>query len=86
MIYLYLPGDVWIRVSSGLTDAETIEERIYNLFISWRLAAVDKIHQTGKTGLDLNPNDQPKNSQDLRKLLETLPFQNGATTPTSAKP
>lgn len=70
-LYLYLPGNVWIRLTNGLTDAGSIEDRIYNLFIEWRTAAIDKTRETGSTGLALDPRDKPADSQELRKLLMT---------------
>lgn len=76
-LYLYLPGNVWIRVSNGLTDAGAIEDRIYNLFIEWRTAAVDKTRETGNTGLALDPKDQPTDTDDLRKLLMAPIQQSG---------
>lgn len=68
-VMLYLPQNVWIRVSAGLTDTQTIEARIYNLFISWKAAASGIAKQTGHTGLALDPNVTPTDTQQLKALL-----------------
>jgi len=70
-VFLYLPDNVWIRVSAGLTDTDSMESRIYNLFISWKAAASGVAKQTGHTGLALDPDAAPKDSQELRQLLMT---------------
>lgn len=67
-VFLYLPGNIWIRVSMGLTTTEAMEARLYNFFLAWRLAATTG-KQTGKTGLNLDPDAMPQTSEGLEKLL-----------------
>lgn len=69
-VYLHLPGKVWIRVSAGLTTGQTLESRLYNFFLSWRLG-VEKHLKTYFHGLpmDLNPTQQPATSQQVLHVL-----------------
>ncbi len=69
-VFLYMPDNTWIRVSIGLTDTASMEERLYNFFIAWKIASTSG-KQTGTTGLNLDPSAQPQNSQELSKLLST---------------
>ncbi len=67
-VFLWLPKNLWIRVGAGLTTTDDIETRIYNFFVAWRTAAATG-HETGHTGLDLNPRDAPPTIGALRKIL-----------------
>jgi conjugal transfer pilus assembly protein TraF len=67
-VFLWLPKNLWIRVGAGLTTTDDIETRIYNFFVAWRTAAATG-HETGHTGLDLNPRDVPPTIGALRKIL-----------------
>lgn len=69
-IFLYMPDNTWIRVSVGLSDTASMEDRLYNFFIAWKIASTTG-KQTGKTGMNLDPSVQPKDSQELQKLLST---------------
>lgn len=69
-VFLYMPDNTWIRVSVGLSDTASMEDRLYNFFIAWKIASTTG-KQTGKTGLNLDPSAQPQDSQELQKLLAT---------------
>lgn len=75
---LYIPKGVWIRIGAGLTTTDVLEARLYNLFVSWKMAANNAAMQTARTGLDLNPSDYPKDSQALKKILD-MPIKKGGT-------
>ncbi|QHS09093.1 conjugal transfer protein TraF [Sinimarinibacterium sp. NLF-5-8] len=68
-VYLYMPDNVWIRIAYGLTTADVMTDSLYNMFVSWKIAALDATKATGNTGLALNPKDRPGDSQELRDLL-----------------
>ncbi len=78
-LYLHLPGKVWIRVSAGLTTGATLESRLYNFFLSWRLG-VQKHLQSTFHGLpmDLNPNQTPATSHQVLSVLFGGDDQTGA--------
>jgi hypothetical protein len=69
-VVLHLPPGTWIKASAGLTDALSIEDRIYNLFIGWKLAASGVVKATGDTGIALDPDVQPKDKEELLRLLK----------------
>lgn len=69
-MYLHLPGKIWIRVSAGLTTGQTLESRLYNFFLSWRLG-VEHHLKTDLDGLpmDENPEQQPVTSSQVLHVL-----------------
>ncbi|WP_459820111.1 conjugal transfer protein TraF [Galenea microaerophila] len=67
-IYLYLPGNVWIRVSNGLVTTEELENRIYNFFIAWR-TAVSKGLKSSNSAQPPMDFTTPKDMQEFQKLL-----------------
>lgn len=82
-VFLYLPNNIWIRVSMGLSTTDAMESRLYNFFLAWRLAATTG-KQTGNTGLNLDPDAMPETSEDLQKILmkpnKASPVTDAATT------
>ena len=64
MLYLYIPDNTWIRITAGFETTDVMAERIYNLVIAWRLAALK-----GMQDLDLNPRHDPKTLAEVRRLL-----------------
>lgn len=84
-LFLHLPGKIWIRVSAGLTTGATLESRLYNFFLSWRLG-VEKHLKTDLDGLpmDENPEQQPVTSSQVLKVLfgkTPAPAQSGTGAP-----
>lgn len=48
-VFLYIPGgspkkDMWMRVSTGLTDEQTLAGRIVSFFVAYRRALLEGIH------------------------------------------
>jgi hypothetical protein len=71
-LYLHLPGKMWIRVSAGLTTGKTLEDRLYNFFLSWRLGVQKHLkNDIGGTGvpMDLNPEQKPMTSEQVLHVL-----------------
>lgn len=68
-LFLALPDNVWIRISGGLEPTTTLEARLYNFFVAWREKSRTGF-QNGGADLDLNPQDQPVDTQQLRALLK----------------
>lgn len=65
--YVYLPDNVWIRVSNGLISADELEDRIYNFFIAWR-SAVQKGLKSNDVSAPMSFDD-PKDMSEFKSLL-----------------
>ena len=73
-LFIYLPGDIWIRVSAGLTTVQTMEDNLYNFFVAWREAAIRKLKATGSNpAMDFSPKNRPSPEAMQEFLSRQIP-------------
>lgn len=59
-VILYLPSNTWIRLATGFTTSQHIEDRLVNFFTAWRTAVVRGLSsQNGTAPVDFDPTHAP---------------------------
>lgn len=59
-VILYLPPNTWIRLATGFTTSQHIEDRLVNFFTAWRTAVVrGEDSQNGTAPVDFDPSHTP---------------------------
>lgn len=76
-LFLYIPKNTWIRIATGITDTNSMEDRAYQFFTAYRNALLKGINNgiNGAPSVDFSGQGPSGNAPGVTSLLDSKPSE-----------